>query len=513
MEQTTAQLGVRDKFCDVHKDEEITLYCKGCKILVCNECICNQHDGHHFCLIKNAANDLRKSLPTLAEDARSEYLETLQKKQNEITCLTSEFETAIDSLAEKVNNRMEELKAKFDELGNQLLDTISTMKENHLVDIRKVEETVNVCLERLSGCLHSYTEKLESPFDIEIVQLSMDLNSALDSIKETNLEIPILKIPDFVSGETSEKMLYSVFGCIHDEDLQDANKASDCEIPEEIIERQLKISSLFQYCDSSSVRCILPNGDNIWIASHNDTSIQLVTRSGELKRSFSLEVKIYNIDTTSDGSLLVVPNRAQQVWKIDLSGNCSDFINMEPFYPLGLYVSRSGHVYTGMVDGRPYNVDSGNTRAVLRLSPSGSIEQRYEFDDKKEHLFIRPQRIVENSLGDVIVLDRTSHREGRLVCVMQNGSRRFVYNGTQCKEMQNPFHPGDLCCLGNDNLVVSDGNNHILHVLNADGVLLNYLNPKTDQYPPAVSALAFHSEEHLLIGTSKGMVYVLEYTD
>lgn len=115
-------LSLQCKFCDMHKDEEMTLYCKGCEILVCNECICDQHDGHHFSLIKNAAGDLRKTLPNLAKEVRSGYLETLHQKQNEITCLTSEFKNTIDSLEEKINSRTEEMKAKFDDFRILLLD-------------------------------------------------------------------------------------------------------------------------------------------------------------------------------------------------------------------------------------------------------------------------------------------------------------------------------------------------------------------------------------------------------
>lgn len=101
--------------------------------------------------------------------------------------------------------------------------------------------------------------------------------------------------------------------------------------------------------------------------------------------------------------------------------------------------------------------------------------QPKEYDHKKR-LFIHSAFVTCNSNSNMCVLDRLGHdRRGRVVVLTPGGDILGIYTGHfDVNTGEKPFGPVGLLPIPSDNIVVSDVDNDLLHILSDKGQIITY---------------------------------------
>ena len=160
----------------------------------------------------------------------------------------------------------------------------------------------------------------------------------------------------------------------------------------------------------------------------------------------------YDVALLPDGSTVVAEWMNQRLQLFDESGRSQSLISPGQVQPWGLTVTREGNLA----------VTDDRDRSVKILTPTGQVIASW-----KRQMFGWPRGICENNLGQYIVSD-TEHGKHTVSIHLPDGRcvKKFGSQGSGNSQ----FHwPRYVTVDHEDRIIVSDGSNHCVKVLDAGG--------------------------------------------
>ncbi|XP_061193427.1 uncharacterized protein LOC133201655 [Saccostrea echinata] len=123
---------------------------------------------------------------------------------------------------------------------------------------------------------------------------------------------------------------------------------------------------------------------------------------------------------------------------------------------------------------------------ISKYNMKGEKLLEIEHSDGK-HLFQYPDNIAINGNGDICVTNPefllSDKGTSSVVVFNRQGDFRFSY----CAHKDELFHPVDICCNSNSDMIIADDANSKLHVINEDGRLLRFLTYEGIHRPCSVT--------------------------
>ena len=128
----------RPRFCQEkgHEKEELKLFCKDCKVAICNTCAVTLHEGHGKMLLEEATdacktqiNSMTQSLIEKAQEKRKD-LEQLNQKSTDIKLQVADFKSQVQTHVDQVIAIIEARKQDvFDAVDNQAKKSLNSLSE------------------------------------------------------------------------------------------------------------------------------------------------------------------------------------------------------------------------------------------------------------------------------------------------------------------------------------------------------------------------------------------------
>lgn len=218
-----------------------------------------------------------------------------------------------------------------------------------------------------------------------------------------------------------------------------------------------------------------------------------------------------------------------------ITGKITDSVyDVKPLYPISIHVTSDRRVIIGAKSSGKLFPAIGR-RAVIVLDQEGKQLEEYEHEKQNKrsfeslrrfltinkNLFTYPRRVTSTSNGNVFVVDRLNDDyRGRVVVLSQGGDILGIYNGLpEVNTDKDPFTPRGILTLPSDNIIVTDMDNHLLHILTDHGQIITYytLQDMGIIYP---YSLALSTTRTIYIGcvsekgcpdNAKAKLYELEY--
>ncbi|XP_019616576.1 PREDICTED: tripartite motif-containing protein 3-like [Branchiostoma belcheri] len=180
------QVGEQKNRCGFHPTKEVDLFCQQCDVLICSECIGDGHPGHNITGVKQAAPQIKANIRAQLKkgqqkmEAFSTFLKNIQDVQKRLT------DNKTETLQE-INKAFDEQVQKLQKQRDGLLATVDKTHQDNMAALTGPRDTVLTQLAELSRVCEDAEKRLEQE---EVVWLSQDLNLGEKLAKFENTQIP-----------------------------------------------------------------------------------------------------------------------------------------------------------------------------------------------------------------------------------------------------------------------------------------------------------------------------------
>ena len=196
----------RPSFCPKkrHEKEELKIFCKDCKVPICNTCVVTLHDGHNKMLLEEATEARKTRIKSMIKSLKDKALEK-RKEVEQFNHKSIEFQSQVAEVKSQVQACVDQMIAIIEARKEDIYDTIDNQAMKSLVSLSKKKDEVEN-QERLIKLAIERTEcLLKRGFSNEIFGFSETFDTILHE-QTTQEKSHIECIPRF-SFTKSDKLI------------------------------------------------------------------------------------------------------------------------------------------------------------------------------------------------------------------------------------------------------------------------------------------------------------------
>lgn len=461
-QQLATSLNVAKPRCSEHTSKSCDHYCKSCCCFVCAKCVAGDHRRHDFVEIGDEYKSRLQRLKVIGQEAKVK-LQLISKKTEQFELYGDiqrrKYDEIIGALNKNEKVLIEKIKENTKEVSSELkisMRKISEATDQEENKLRFRHKTLKKALGKIDEAVElKDTERFFHFFESVIKDCDKAFNVA--SFKEERAEIP-----SFIPGDLG--LLPELYGKLEYVPLQ---RTKEFEV----------IHNISTELPSTVDLLVSNQGNSLWVANAQRKTLQngkIVNDSLKLKSPIEIELG----DMAYLGTEILMSVRGSSVLKILNPDNPKQIVDtnfsVAPFIPLALHVTNDDRVIVGTAESETLFPVEG-PRQIVVMDIQGRIRQVFETDRSGNPLFSVPTRVA-STRNTIAVLDIFSENlEGRVVILDNTGLILNIYKGYSSLNLRNMPCFMDIVTL-NNNFLVSDSSNHVIHILNYQGDLVSYIN-------------------------------------
>ena len=248
------------------------------------------------------------------------------------------------------------------------------------------------------------------------------------------------------------------------------------------------------YVDNDYPRIACVEKGLAWVET-NYSTLQLLDKDGSAKETVLVDFNFWDICLASNGQIVYADMKNKSIKSLTKEKDINTLFETS-WKPTSLYCLLNDDIV----------VSFSNQRKVLIYCRDGQV--RRTLDHIK---FSYPCKLSANKLNqDIYICDQTHNYsyEGKLVAVGVDGKLRFEYYGQVDKE----FSPAYVCSDWMGHILITDIDNHKIHILDKEGQFMQHVMTSELTYP---STIDVDQEGNIWVGeevdTKRGCVKVIKY--
>ncbi|CAC5382890.1 unnamed protein product [Mytilus coruscus] len=250
---------------------------------------------------------------------------------------------------------------------------------------------------------------------------------------------------------------------------------------------------------------ICSDDGTLWIGNIAGKILQKIQLSnGLLNIVQEVQVNCAGMAFLPSGDLLISTAESNLKTLCHTTGNIIQSKNsVAPLISGAVHVTQDLKIIVGArKEGPVFQVDG--PRQVVVMDIDGKTEQVYDLDNNGKPIFSAPQRITSDNDNNIYVLDCLNKDwSGRIVALDKTNGVRWIYSGHPDINKEQTIKPKDLVATKSDNIIVTDSNHHMIHILNTSGQCIHYLNTKDQLGIHCPYSLNIDNTGTLYIGCSR----------
>jgi hypothetical protein len=131
---------------------------------------------------------------------------------------------------------------------------------------------------------------------------------------------------------------------------------------------------------------------------------------------------------------------------------------VSPLITTGIHVTNNNDIILGVMEEDTFKLTDTSCRKIIVFGENKKEKQSYQYNKHKQRLFTYPFRITDVNF-DIVVIDRTSEDDGRVVVLGKEGDVKWIFQGhPQINTEDKPFDPKDIVTTSVGNVIVADSN-------------------------------------------------------
>ncbi|KAK3089596.1 hypothetical protein FSP39_004897 [Pinctada imbricata] len=472
--------------CKRHKNNDLVTYCNDCKVPCCIDCML-EHDRHAFSKLETKYFEAESRLNHMVDNLSKSSLETSQYEIKRLGRI-------IDTCNENFNAVKAELKAAENKVMANVAQSFEKLRKNLSLKQREcvsnVEEKIEKCKQKNTE-IENFIARIEQKIRTSGLGL-MEYFPTLPTLPSFPSDIST-PIPRFEFNEDILNECKTNLGQIRYKDRKGSSNQESMHIESERNEKighgsleadkekvsvpNIKIEKIGSFQTPIPVQSIEPVGDDTsWIARFGSDTMYLYDGRGREKRSVKIEgpkgyfwnaakIGICDMSVQNNGDIVVTCSDGK-VRLVSVDGKINTLIDTTPFRPLGVCLRDNEVMVVCMIG------PEGDKNHVAVYKPDGKSKVREitARDGNNKPLITKPYRVV---IGDnhITVLN---YRTNVVSLDRHSGKVIWVYDGSQAK-LKHKFVSEGICKDRFSNILVTDIENHCIHLMNIEGHLIKII--------------------------------------
>nr|XP_022321963.1 uncharacterized protein LOC111123721 [Crassostrea virginica]XP_022321964.1 uncharacterized protein LOC111123721 [Crassostrea virginica] len=485
--------------CKKHPSKICELLCEQCDIPICLLCVSSgEHEQHKKDELLNCFSKQKKIIQRDLEEMQNSIYPKYQEVSSNIPIQRDDLSANSHKLKTALNKQGELLHKKIDAAIQNLLSKVDKAECQRRSDLDELQEQLDSRMIEIRKRIINLQNLLAS----EDVVLVATYKSRNMEIREMPVQLNV-SLPTFYPRKIKKEEIRRQVGYLSELAIVSSPPSRPLIASPEIIKY-----GITEYGGSKRLFCVASDQlDLIWISGGNDimTNYDLDGETLEVVKTKSGNVPSDIAVTKNDH--LVYSDCLDNSINIVKDGKIKVLIKLGEFEPVGLCTASNGGLLV-IMDGWD-SQDEHST--VVRFSCSRPVRstQTIQRDEKGNFLFSSGRarkRINENRNLDICVSD---FKAGAVVVVNASGQFRFRYTGN-CNFF-GPFGPIGITTDSDSRILVADGRNNLIHILDHDGKFLRYIDSCNLLYPFGVCI----NNDHTLVVSERdtGKLKLIKYCE
>nr|XP_022298983.1 uncharacterized protein LOC111107874 [Crassostrea virginica] len=452
--------------CETHQNRTCEYQCQDCDIFVCYDCaMSKQHKGHEYLKLEEL---FTKSKERIGKDKEEldrispTYEEIAIELENQIANLDGEYE----KLTTEMSKQRGELHREIDNAINQMEEDIGEIKVKHHSILKEHLNEIKQVQSLMQKTLVSLDEIEES----NEVSPAIHYSSTVDEFRKLPPKVNV-SMPKFIPKQVAREEVSNLIGKLTPLSTTFEERVFTAKKPNTLVRELLDVQQVFNTIKTGhenlySVTCL--NEEQIWTCG-STADIKCFNIQGLLQKTIQTKSgkNPSEIAVDIDGALLYSDWKTRKVYKVK-DDQTEEIIRLQGWIPKQLCVTSSGELLMIM------RSEDETQAKVVRYSGS-TVKQTIQFDNGQPLYSgnTKIKYITENRNLDICVADSGA---GAIVVVNQAGKLLIRYTGHPSPTKNEPFKPSGITTDSQSHILTSDLRNHCIHILNADGQFLRYID-------------------------------------
>ena len=447
--------------CSLHPEYIYSKYCNYCDKPCCIKCIDDEHKYHSTTAIQSKYIACEDKLNDLTMEIQKNYLPVLASNIERLKIAQQLQEKGCQEVTREVNRIRGEMKAVVDDRCDELLAELNKKEAEQLSSITDVISDLEKQIKESEIFISECCAKVREG-GLGLIKFSKNTPQTTDILPSKKTYI----IPSFAPSQNMLDYITSLVGELKWEDREmDLIKTPKAIMQDlEYVKPGIDIKLLGSFRTIVDATSVVPTGkDTAWVADSDRHAMTMYDVTGRKITSVIVTkgVGIWDLTVKNSGDVIVC-NDDKNVRLLTANGVVTDLINTKPYSPRGVCLNEREEIMvcmSGMVDGNHvavYSPDGKNKRARTITVKEG----------KGKQLLTDPRRVVMN--GEYISV---MNFDSNVVTCDEEGKIRWVYGGSYLGNLG----AVGICVDKFRNLLISDYNNHCVHYVDREGVLIQVL--------------------------------------
>ncbi|XP_061185886.1 uncharacterized protein LOC133193990 [Saccostrea echinata] len=512
------------ELCLTHPDKILNNFCKSCSQRVCDRCILLNHRDmkkHDVVGLNEIVAERRKILD---KNTNILKLNVLPKYVKEIQDLGEEIFNSEETYKVKrniIHNQHEFWKNEIKKIIDQILADLTDLEFVHLKRLKDQQNSLKETLIQIGDIVQANEELLQSPSELAVHEVR-SIENYLEFPEITKFSPPVFTVGQLTvllnDIYTKGKINYSPTYSITEEELYTksciviaklSGLTEKIQKKEKIltgVKREMNLLASMEVENHNKIDDISCQFfEAAWLCDKAARKISKLSESGKLL--IEKEVKNLGYIASQDNDKIFYSSEDNKL--MEFTENLSRVVSNFEWIPFGLSVTEAKDI---LVCER-----SESRGRVVKYSSKGHLLKIIEQCKKGEQLFQAPERVIENSNGDVCVTDNCI--PASLVVVNNLGEFQFRYppeeNQTSSSFtwslVRREKKPSSFNGLASDifgNILISGTETKVIYILDKWGKFLQSLSSKQIQSP---HALAVDHLQRLWIVDGENQIKIVAY--
>ena len=439
----------RPAFCKEkrHENKELELFCKDCKVAICNTCAVTLHEGHGKMLLEEATdarktqiNSMTQSLIEKAQEKRKD-LEQLNQKSADIKLQVADFKSQVQTHVDQVIAIIEARK-------QDVFEAVDNQAKKSLTSLSQKKDAVENQVKLIESAIEQTNDLVKRSFSAEILGFSETFDAILQE-QGTQGNRDTECIPQF-SFTKSEKLI----NVLNNEGIGNVKTVFSETKAQQSGAKGKESGKVIAGNKGANVR------DSPLEAQVQTRRFRSVLSFGRKGESVGMLNKPGGVAVNDHDEIAVT-----DCWKQRVSVFSSDGTHLRSF---GRGGNNNGEFWnpTGIAFDNHGNivVADNNNHRVQVFDRNGNFLSKFGEQGSRDNQLKYPQGLSITGNGDIIVAD-TDNQLIKIFSSSHNYLRKFGGAGS----LVTPFH----CIQHGQYFIVSDAGDHSIKMFDFEGKFIS----------------------------------------